>query len=400
MKATEIRLPYRGQLANGNIYVEYRVFNHASGKLERYRISKGLNSLTDDKREKEVQKIISDYTAKLRRGWRPWHEEKVIYQDLVEYHYLSSNNRQVENTNNLRKLFSSYLHFKKSELAVKSFADLQSKVRIFTKYLENSPLKPAELVHINNTFMIDFFNTLIQERKLDKRTVGKYKQNLWGMFEWFSEKRLIGENPIHHIPKAVKRVDMAARPMTKMHMKILLKYWQENDRQMFLAYIIETMTLCRPGSELRLFRIHDLDIENKNLYLNEPNSKTRGRVIVLPDALVEIIKTFELGNYPHDYFIFGQNGKPGPQAVGMNYFNRKFAAARKVLNLPDTYKFYSGKHTGAGTLMESGATLAELMSHLGHKRLESTAAYVRRHFGERSEKIINFRPDFLDGLIH
>lgn len=398
MKATEIRLPYRVQLNNGSVYVEYRVFNHATGKLERYRISKGINNLAGEQREAMVKNIIEDYTARLRRGWRPWHEEKTVYRDLVEYHYLSSANREVNNANNLRNLFSEYLHNKKSELADKSFADLQSKLRIFTYYLENSGLAVAELVHISNSIMIGFFNYLIQDRKLDKRTVAKYRQYIWGMFEWFLTKKLIPENPVHHIPKAVKRVDMAARPMTKKHMQVLLRHWKQTDMQMFFAYIIETMTLCRPGSELRLFRIHDIDLDNKTLYLNEPNAKTRGRVIVLPDALVEIIQTFELHKYPHDYFIFGRDGRPGPVPVGVNYFNRKFAEARKTLGLPDTYKFYSGKHTGAGRLLEDGATLVELMNHMGHKRLASTEAYVRRHFGEKSEKVINFRPDFLDGL--
>jgi integrase len=84
--------------------------------------------------------------------------------------------------------------------------------------------------------------------------------------------------------------------------------------------------------------------------------------------------------------------------VGVNYFNRKFSAAKKELGLPDTYKFYGFKHTGAGKLLESGASIAELMSHLGHTRFESTIHYIRRHFGERSEKISNFKPDFLDGL--
>ena len=181
-------------------------------------------------------------------------------------------------------------------------------------------------------------------------------------------------------------------------MQVLLRHWKQTDMQMFLAYIIETMTLCRPGSELRLFRIHDIDFDNKTLYLNEPNAKTRGRVIVLPDALVEIIQSFKLHKYPHDYFIFSRDGRPGPVPVGVNYFNRKFVEARKALNLPDTYKFYSGKHTGAGRLLEDGATLVELMNHMGHKRLSSTEAYVRRHFGEKSEKVIKFRPDFLDGL--
>jgi integrase len=57
------------------------------------------------------------------------------------------------------------------------------------------------------------------------------------------------------------------------------------------------------------------------------------------------------------------------------------------------YKWYSFKHTGAGKLLESGASIVELMNQLGHTDIASTYRYIRRHFGERSEHVRSKFPD-------
>ena len=144
--------------------------------------------------------------------------------------------------------------------------------------------------------------------------------------------------------------------------------------------------------------MQDLDLKKGIVYINDINAKTVAPVLTMPKALREIVEKYNLDQYPYDYYIFGKTGIPGPIPVGINNFNYRFTLVKKELGFPVGYKFYSLKHTGAGKLLESGATLAELMSHLGHRRFESTIRYVRNHFGAQSEKIVNFRPDFLKGL--
>lgn len=85
---------------------------------------------------------------------------------------------------------------------------------------------------------------------------------------------------------------------------------------------------------------------------------------------------------------------------GKNYFSRRFRMFRDQLGLPKGYKFYSLKHTAAGKLLESGATIIEVMNHLGHKDFKSTLHYVKRHFGNKSEKIINFCPSVMTEILN
>jgi integrase len=265
-------------------------------------------------------------------------------------------------------------------------------------WLEKEGFMKAMPDEITNDIVSRFFVYLINDRNLDQRTVAKYKQHLHNLFSWFVSKKIGKEIPLKHVPRAVKKVDVAARPISDKHMAIYLDYVKTNDRQLLVASLFQLLLLCRPNQELRLMKIQDVDLAKQIAYIRDENAKTKARVITMPVALVEIADSLELDRYPGDYYIFGRSGKPRPVPVGVNYFNRKFSIIKKTLGLPGTYKFYSFKHTGAGKLLESGATLAELMSHLGHTKFESTIHYVRRHFGEKSEKIMNFKPDFLNGL--
>jgi site-specific recombinase XerD len=77
----------------------------------------------------------------------------------------------------------------------------------------------------------------------------------------------------------------------------------------------------------------------------------------------------------------------------LNTLRERFNKYRDRLNLSPSYKWYSFKHTGAGKLLESGASIAELMNQLGHTDIASTYRYIRQHFGERSEHVRNNFPN-------
>jgi len=396
----DVRLPYLVSSASGS-FVEYRCFCHATNKLERFRIYKGFTKLAGVQLQDHAKKLIAYYSKKLQAGWRPWDDENVIYQDEIEYNAVAKGFGNKKNdSNHLRRWISDFLNFKKSEVAKKTFQDYTSKLRQFTLWLEKNKYDDLLIADITNDIIIKFFNYLIQTRQLDKATVKKYRQVLYAMFAYFQTKKLIKELPMNNLPKAIKRKDVAARPFFDKHIKKYLECVSKEDPQLFLASMFQFFLLCRPGQELRLLKIQDVDIQRQTVYINTVSAKkSESRRIAMPNALVEICEACNLLKAPGHFYLFTKEGVPGEIPVGKNYFNNHFRAFRIKLGLPDTYKFYSFKHTGAGKLMESGATLAELMNQLGHTRFESTIHYVRRHFGERSEKVMNLRPEFLKGII-
>jgi len=399
-RVIDVKLPYLVSSASGS-FVEYRCFYHVTNRLERFRIYKGFAKLTGIQLEDHAKKIISLYSKKLKSGWRPWDDDAIIYQDEIEYHNVTKGfGNTKKDSNHLRRWISDFLNFKKSEVAKKTFQDYTSKLRQFTLWLEKNKYDELLIADITNDLIVKFFTYLIQTRQLDKATIKKYRQVLYSMFTYFQTKKLIKEVPMNNLPKAIKRKDIAARPFFDKHIKKYIEFVSKEDPQLFLASMFQFFLLCRPGQELRLLKIQDVDLQRQTVYINTVSAKkSESRRIAMPNALIEICEAFNLMKYPGHYFVFGKNGEPGEAELGKNYFNNHFRKYRIQLGLPDTYKFYSFKHTGAGKILESGATLAELMSQLGHTRFESTIHYVRRHFGERSEKVMNLRPDFLNGIL-
>jgi len=400
-KKVDVILPYLVKSDNEKTwYVEYRCFNAKTDRLERYRHYKGFTKKkTVAEREAYSADLIKNYSLQLKSGWRPWHEVKYLYKDEIQYQSITDHFGNGRNdSSHLRRHLSEFLVERKKTLSPKSYESYLSKTRLFCQWLEKNGYPDMLIFEINNEIVIRFFNYLIDDRKLDKITVAKYKQNLGAMFRYFKKAKLMDNYPMEDLPVAKKTKDLSARPIMDTDIKSYLEYCAKNDRQMFLASLFQFFLCCRPGKELREMKIGDIDIYNKVVYIRLDTGKTGSRTIGMPDALIEICESFKLDRYNRDFYVFGHGGEPGKELTGKNHFGNRFRAMRDKLNLPKTYKFYSFKHTGAGKLLESGATFAELMNHLGHTSVESTIAYVRRHFGEKSQKVIDFRPEVLNGL--
>lgn len=401
-KNIDVELPRLIKSEDGKVwYVQFRCFYEKTDRLERFRHYKGFSKRkTEDQKQKFADDLITDYSQKLVGGWRPWAETKFIYKDEIEYKVVAAGfGKNRNDSSHLRKHLSEFLKMRKREVGEKTYESYSSKTRLFCQWLEKNGHENIKVYEITQQMVIEFFSYLIDHRKLDRITIRGYKQNLGQMFKYFKIKKLTDVLFPDEIPMPPKTKDFAARPIMEADLQDLLIYFAKNDPQLFLASLMQFFLCCRPGKELRLLKIQDIDISNRQVYITEEDAKKSRRIITMPDALIEICMQFELNKYPHEYFVFGQGGKPNLVSVGKNYLTNHFNKGRTRFNLPKTYKFYSLKHTGAGKILESGATMSELKNHLGHSSFESTLRYVHRHFGEKSEKIVNFKPAFLNRVL-
>lgn len=132
----------------------------------------------------------------------------------------------------------------------------------------------------------------------------------------------------------------------------------------------------RPGQELRLLKIKDIDFYNNMVVVCDETSKTTRRTVDMSDDLVELCHQFYINTYNSEFYVFGCNRIPGLKQLGRNTLRERFNRIRDKLKLPKIYKFYSMKHTGGVKLLESGRTLEELRAHFGHTSITSTDYYV------------------------
>lgn len=396
----EVILPRIG-MYRGSVCVYYKVRNPKTDSMETHRIHRGFAQCQNNiAKTKLAEKIIENYTTKLKGGWRPWADDSIIYSDQTMYAgtMLILGNVKCDGSH-IKRYVSQFIDEKKLELSKKTMESYVSKLRIFVMWLDKMDMSKLRLFEITPSIINQFASYLISVRKLDKLTVEKYQQNLTQFFKWCINKKLMSDIPTVKMPKPPKSKDMGARPISDNDMKRLLDVIYDDDPQLFLACMFEYFLCCRPGSELRLMKIEDINRFTNTVHITEANGKTGARSINMPTALLDICMSFKLFDYPATHYVFGNQNKPGTIPLGKNYFSTRFRKFRDRLRLPTSYKFYSFKHTAAGKLLESGATIVEVKDHLGHKDFESTIHYIKRHFGEKSEKVTNFRPDFLKGFL-
>ncbi|MEG1949961.1 MAG: site-specific integrase [Odoribacter sp.] len=379
-------------------YVYFQVRDPRTGRLHPVKIEKGFKlCINDDERREIGKKMVREYTAKLKKGWTPWSNDEFIFEDQIAYkHESMSYGSKRKSKATIRMLASEYLKPKKLSLKPKGYSSYQSKFRIFTLWLENNGYEECDVSTINNKVILRFFEYLITERKLDKVTIKNYRVRLNSLFNWLKKEKRIIVNPVFDTPTGIKTCDKSARPILPSDIDELLDKIEKNDPQLYLACLMQYFCAIRPGTELRLLKIQDIDFWNGTIHINLLDSKTgRSEVICIPSQLKKIMTdTYRLQKYESGLYVFSINGIPGSKPLGKNNMRMRFNKYRDELSLSPEYKFYSFKHTGAGMMLDCGKfNIRELMEHLRHTDINSTFHYIRRYKGSTDEKIKEHFPD-------
>lgn len=358
------------------VYYSYR--NPKSGKMVRFRHYEGLNGLDDVKKNEHASSVIEYFTARLKSGWSPFEASEVIYTDHLEYKTASEFYREKRAGNNtLKPWVSKYLGTVESQLAHKTYQTYQSKFRIFHLWLQSKKIELNDISTIGNKELIEFFTYLIESRKLSKRSVQKYQQIMRMIFDYFVQNKLCRINPVHDLPQTTRRNDSAPRPIIRADIDIF-KTEIMKDAELWLAVQVEYYCALRPGSEIRLMKIKDIDLIKGTIRVDSRRAKTRTeRIVTMPYQLLLQFRELNLQTMNKEYYIFGKGGIPGPEPIGKNLLRNRFVKVRKRLKMPFEYKFYSWKHTGAVEADDAGISFKEISMHLGHTSLQTTDVYFK-----------------------
>lgn len=378
-------------------YIYFSVRDHRTGKMQPKKISRGFKSCkTKQERYALAKKLITELTEKLKQGWVPWHDPESIYEDEINYQIENQKySKKRKSTNTIRRKLSDYLAERKLSLKKKSYQTYQSKLRIFNQFLERHKFIDFDISVIDNKIIIKFFKELINERKLDRRSVNNYKIILSAFFNSLLEQKIIYKNPVFGIPRAQKIKDNSPLPILPIDLKRLLTKIEENDPQLYLACLMQYFCAIRPGNELHTLRIKHINFWTGTITISAVNGKMRERTINIPEQFLEILTSkYKLQNYSKENFVFGNKREPGDKPIGNNSLRVRFNAIRDSLGLSKDYKLYSMKHTGAGYFLDvPGISIKDLQEHLGHTNINSTYQYIKKYRGLTSEKIKHRFPD-------
>ena len=371
-------------------YVEYSVRNPKTDKMERLRHYEDINVYsTCDERYACAKKIIRKYAEQIQSGDIAF-RKFVEYEDMLLYDGQGSFTRKrMSPPGNLRIYLSEFLQQKKSEINETSLHTYTSELRLFGLYAEEKKVLNKPATYFTSDFIADFLRDLASKKNLSRLTVSKYEQLLHSFFAFLKTKKIVTDNPVTDIPRIGAIKDEAPAAIPSYMRKLLQEVIEPADPQLWLFICFQYYAAIRPGIELRLMRLNQINYDSRTIIIpNHTSKNNRSETVDIPDQLYDlIVNRFKLNTYNQELYVFGRYGVPGEICLGKNNMKNRFTAFRRNLKLPDSVKLYSWKHSGAQELADSGTSIYELQRHLRHRDITTTEMYLKKRIGQRSGAI-------------
>jgi len=281
------------------------------------------------------------------------------------------------------EILPNFLATKSIALKRTTYLSHVSTSKVFSEWLDSRGLSETPLAEINAEIIELFSVYLAEEKKLDRTTCRKYSVNLKQIFKYVMERGHIDKIPFDLFVLPKKGKDCSAQVITQEHSKILLEDIRKHDRQLYLAYLTEYYTFLRPGRELRLLKVENIDFKNGTITVPQELAKNgKKRVVTMPNQLIEEYKHQGVDKATKCLYVFGHKKRPGKVPCSVNMLGYRFRKYRDRNKLPKGYTLYSGKCSGATKLHESNVvSMRSIMDQLGHSNLTSTQHYLKRYAG-------------------
>lgn len=380
-------------------FVYYSVRNPRTDKMERFKIFSELGKAkSKNSRYQVAESIIEEYTDKLKIGWTPFDADKsgIIYEDELTYAVVSEIYKKKRSNNSTIHYFASKLIIKvKDTLEPESLRNYKSVLRRFISWTEKMGISENDISYFTQPIIADFFHFLIDDLKRSARTVRRYRNLLYSLFEIAINDKKILVNPMYELPGTSRINDQAPRPIKDEDIKLFFKELKK-EPQLYLAALIQMYCFIRPGNELLNLKIQHIDWNRRTIRVQKGFSKVhRERVVSIPKFLCNMMQeNFKLDQYKHDFYIFSTDGKPGLTRLNKNTLRKKFNKIRDKLNMPDSYKFYSWKHTGGVMAADLGIPLSDIQVQMGHKNIATTLEYLKNHGAFRNNRFDEMEDPF------
>ena len=370
---------------NGQWFVFYSIRDDYSGKLKRFRVYEGFAACKSvEEKEQNARKLKNRLTEKLKRGWSPFNDKSVIFENTSALPGVERKpGRPPKKT--ISTYSAQFLLEKETKRSKGTWQKYQSELRIFDKWLEIKNLDKVDISYFNKENAFEFINYLADKRNLSGKTKNNYLLTLAQLWKFVEKQRKMLENPWLEIDKFQEYIT-PQRPLNQATISILKKHLEKNDPQLWLVAQFMYYCFIRP-KELRFLKIKHLELYEGKVSLNSDITKAGKPRVVDVDLgfLGRLFEDYKLNSYDPELYVFTKKGEPGPVPVSKNYFWKQFDKARKQLSLPRHYKFYGFKHTGAVVALRNGANIKEIQHQMGHSSIAITDEYLKSMVGYESE---------------
>lgn len=315
-------------------------------------------------RDMEKDGYISYYTdsGKRRRISRginipKTYEGRVAVAELMAQKII----REYVPTKSLEVRAWEWLEGRKMFLRKKSYYGYQSKLRIFLRWKGNRPMS-IDVVS-------EYFN--YRRERVGSATLHDDQIYLRKIFNSVTDHRFFDHLELPQVQSETKEHYNVGQ------IDIIRKHLERVDPQLWFACKCVYYLFLRPGSELRLMKVHHFDVTRKKVKVPASISKTRRmEYIKIPPSFVDDVRDYIADKRPNDFMfpaVYAE-GKP----IGPNTMMNRYRKAMDKLGFGPGYTMYSWKNTGAIDLIDNGIHPKKLSLQMRHSSLEMTDRYLKR----------------------
>jgi len=208
-----------------------------------------------------------------------------------------------------------------------------------------------------------------------RKCILKYVKRI---FQMAVEDGVLVKNPCVGIRVRVPEVDQ--KVLTAREVEILLNEARQMNHRFYPVWVLAVMTGMRSG-ELFALRWTDLDLDAKLISVSRqwtskngftPTKTRKSRVVPISDDLLVFLKERKLAFEAESEFVLPhlQEWAHGEQAKVLKEFCQAFGIT--------PIKFHDLRATFITNLLARGASLARVMTIVGHTELKTTNIYLRK----------------------
>ena len=346
-------------------YVEYGAYNLETKKIESLR--KYIKGDDYGRRIDEANKLIRAISHALANGATYQPKEKKRKKSEVTHPSVIKD---------IVIAFEQIERLYKAEGKQNTIRSIRSEKGMFLSYVSKE-LPHHELEDLEKSDIINYLDKEQIDKGISNTTKAGKKNRLHMMFARMVDKGWIKNNPAEGIKIKKSASSEKHKVYSNEQKELILSTVREKDHQLWFAIHFIYYAFIRPG-ELRTLKVGNVNIDQGNIVVNAAYSKSdKKKVPTISEPFREILTQMNLHLYPHDYFVFGNEGKPGPHKVSTNHFGELFRQVRDELKLGTDYTLYGWKHTGNVDCALAGLDLKSLQLQNGHHDLSMTDKYLR-----------------------
>lgn len=382
---------YHGDLQK-KWHIEFYFLNPGTGKLDRLKKYEGINHhQTRETRLAAANRLCEQYAIKLKEGWSPFDNARILYTNQTIYERDQWKGRQMQIDYSIEYFLNAVIDKRTAGLRKKSKQTYLSKLRTFLQWLQEHRLQNMHISSFTADHARRFLKHLLKTRC---HSTHNYYIDLMRSF-WSDimqhNKNLLTANPWQGLAKLRHNVKKRT-PFRSHQVEAIKKHLTAHDPYMWFICQVIYYTYIRPCQELTNVRVKDVDLDSKVIRLQADYSKNRKtQPVRLPEPICTQLVALDIYKYPEDYYLFGTAG-PSRKKAGRDHFSKRFKKTLNALNIKG-YSIYCWKDTGNRNAVLAGISIKEIQMQNRHHSLEVTDRYLQSLTVSDSEKLFSNYPE-------